>query len=118
LLPRAAHGRANLGRLRDIQLPGAEPGPVRLARHALATLALLASPAAIVVDSDPENGELLVHSFRGGWPHLDRVVAPVIDRIQRLLVGEPHTHGLQLPPSRRADGPQPPLRATTGRTRT
>jgi multisubunit Na+/H+ antiporter MnhE subunit len=75
LLPRAARGRAHPGRLRGIQLPRAEPGPVRRARHALGTLALSASPAAIVVDSDPENGTLLVHSFRSGRPHLDRVVA-------------------------------------------
>jgi multisubunit Na+/H+ antiporter MnhE subunit len=75
LLPRAVRGRADPGRLRDVQLPEAGPGPVALARRALGTLAISASPATLVVDSDPEDGRLLVHSLGSGRPHLDRVVA-------------------------------------------
>lgn len=75
LLAPAARKRADPGRLRDIQLPGAEPGPVAVARRALASLVVSASPGTVVVDSDPRNSRLTVHAMPGGWPGLDQVVA-------------------------------------------
>lgn len=74
VLPRAARRRLDPGRLRDIPLPGSEPDPVAAAHRALASLVVSASPGTVVVDSDPEEGRLMVHSFRSGWPWLDRVV--------------------------------------------
>jgi multisubunit Na+/H+ antiporter MnhE subunit len=75
LLAQAARGRADPGRLRDIRLPAAEPGPVALAHRALASLAISASPGTLVVDSDPRGSKLTIHAMAGGWPGLDRAAA-------------------------------------------
>lgn len=64
---------ADPGRLRDIQLPGSEPGPVAAARRALGSLVISASPGTVVVDSDPGGSRLTVHALAGGWPGLDQV---------------------------------------------
>jgi multisubunit Na+/H+ antiporter MnhE subunit len=63
-----------LGQWRRIQLRGGEPGAVASAHRALASFTVSATPGTFVVDGDPEEDRLVVHSLVSGWPHLDRVV--------------------------------------------
>lgn len=63
------------GEWRGIQLPGGEPDAVASAHRALAAVAVSATPGTFVVDGDPEEDRLVIHSLARGWPHLDRVVS-------------------------------------------
>ena len=44
--------------------------PAARARRSLATLVVSASPGTVVVEADPERGELVYHSFASGGPSL------------------------------------------------
>lgn len=59
---------------RGIQLPRSEPDTVASAHRALASFTVSATPGTFVVDGDPEEDRLVIHSLVSGWPHLDRVV--------------------------------------------
>jgi multisubunit Na+/H+ antiporter MnhE subunit len=63
-----------VGEWRRIQLPGGEPDAVASAHRALASVTVSATPGTFVVDGDPEEDRLVIHSLVRGWPHLDRVV--------------------------------------------
>lgn len=71
---RAARTRPG-GEWRGIQLPRSEPGTVTSAHRALASFTVSATPGTFVVDGDPEEDRLVIHSLASGWPHLDRVVS-------------------------------------------
>lgn len=62
------------GELQEIQMPAGEPGDVATARHALAVLTVSASPGTFVVDSDPEEDKIVIHTLVSGWPSLGQVV--------------------------------------------
>ncbi len=68
-------GNGAPGRFGQITMPRGEPVPVASARHALATLAISASPGSLVIDSDPAAGTMDEHALGSGRPHLDQVVA-------------------------------------------
>lgn len=59
--------------LRQIRLPAESPD-VAAARHAAAALVISATPGTFVVDSDPQEGTLVIHTLVGGWPQLEQVV--------------------------------------------
>ncbi|HWG64980.1 MAG TPA: hypothetical protein VG253_25115 [Streptosporangiaceae bacterium] len=61
------------GELRDVQLPH-EAAPVAGTRRALASLVLSATPGTLVVDTNPEEDKLVIHSLVNGPPKLDEVV--------------------------------------------
>ncbi len=63
-----------VGELRGIQLPRSEPGAAASAHRALASFTVSATPGTFVVDGDPEEDRLVIHSLVSGWPHLDRVI--------------------------------------------
>lgn len=63
------------GQFQQITMPRGEPVPVASARHALATLAISATPGSLVIDSDPAAGTMDEHALGSGWPHLDQVAA-------------------------------------------
>ncbi len=65
---------APTGQFRQLSMPEAEPAPVGDARHALATLAICATPGSVVIDSDPAAGTIDLHDLGSGWPRLDQVV--------------------------------------------
>ena len=56
-----------------VRLP-AEPPHVAAARHAAAILAISATPGTVVVDSDPKEGTLVIHTLVSGWPQVEQVV--------------------------------------------
>jgi multisubunit Na+/H+ antiporter MnhE subunit len=68
-------GRPVGGELRNVPLPGDQPDTVASAHRALASVCISATPGTFVIDGDPEEDELVIHSLASGWPHLDRVVA-------------------------------------------
>ncbi|HWG01995.1 MAG TPA: hypothetical protein VG164_09135 [Trebonia sp.] len=61
------------GELTRVRLP-AEPPDVVAARHAAAVLVVSATPGTFVVDSDLEEGTLVIHNLVSGWPQLEQVV--------------------------------------------
>lgn len=61
------------GKLEQVRLP-AEPPEVAVARQAAAALVISATPGTFAVDSDPEEGTLVIHTLVSGWPHLEQVV--------------------------------------------
>ena len=62
------------GELRELRVPAREPPGVAAARHAMAILAISATPGTFVVDSDPEEDKIVIHTLVSGSPHLERVV--------------------------------------------
>ena len=62
------------GELRELQMPAGEPPDVAAARHAMAVLTISATPGTFVVDSDPEEDKIVIHTLVSGSPHLERVV--------------------------------------------
>jgi multisubunit Na+/H+ antiporter MnhE subunit len=66
--------REQPGDMREYPMPAAEPRDVAAARHALAVLTVSATPGTFVVDSDPEEDKIVVHTLVSGWPQLERVV--------------------------------------------
>jgi multisubunit Na+/H+ antiporter MnhE subunit len=63
--------RRRTGQLSTVQLPGRERADVAAARDGLAALAIATSPAAYVVDTDPDRREWQVHLL--GRPARSRV---------------------------------------------
>ena len=62
------------GELKEIQMPAGEPPDVAAGRHAMAILTISATPGTFVVDSDPEEDKIVIHTLVSGSPHLERVV--------------------------------------------
>jgi multisubunit Na+/H+ antiporter MnhE subunit len=73
-LARATVRRPPQGRLRTLEMPAEEDREQAGARAALATLALGSTPGSIVVDSDPEERTLTVHTLVSHGPDLATVV--------------------------------------------
>lgn len=65
---RAAVDPARRGRRQVSRVPIGEPASVAAARQALVTLVVSASPGSLVIDVDPDAGELLVHSLADSAP--------------------------------------------------
>jgi multisubunit Na+/H+ antiporter MnhE subunit len=63
-------GRRDLAEFRTIPLGPAGIGSAARARHALATVAISATPGSIVLQTYPELGEARVHVFGSGGPDL------------------------------------------------
>ncbi len=61
------------GELERVRLP-AEPADVAAARQAAAVMVVSATPGTLAVDSDPEEGMLVIHTLVSGWPRLEQVV--------------------------------------------
>lgn len=61
------------GKLDRVRLP-AEPPDVAAARQAAAVLLISATPGTFVVDSDPEEGTLVIHTLVSGRPELKQVI--------------------------------------------
>ena len=72
---RGLAGDRSPGELRELPLPAGEPAAVGSARRAVGALALSLTPGTFVLDSNPEENMLVVHSLANGWPHLDRAVS-------------------------------------------
>ncbi|HEY5985630.1 MAG TPA: Na+/H+ antiporter subunit E [Streptosporangiaceae bacterium] len=72
-LRRPGHARP-VGEWRGVQLPAGQPDTVASAHRALASVTISATPGTFVVDGDPEEDRLVIHSLARGWPHLDQVV--------------------------------------------
>lgn len=70
--PTARHAAAAGTRrpLDRVDLGAQGPAPAARARRSFATLVVSASPGTVVVEADPERGELLYHSFASGGPSL------------------------------------------------
>lgn len=66
--------RESLGQLREIGMPAGEPADVAAARHALAVITVSASPGTFVVDSNPEEDKMVIHTLVEGRPSLEQVV--------------------------------------------
>ena len=62
------------GELQELQIPTGEPPDVAVARHAVAILTISATPGTFVVDSDPEEDKMVIHTLVSGSPNLERVV--------------------------------------------
>lgn len=75
LAARSLTGAPQPGEMKEIQLPAGEPDEVASARRAVAALAFSTTPGTFVVDNDPEEDRLVIHSLTTGWPHLDQVVS-------------------------------------------
>lgn len=60
--------RGRFGEMSTVPLPGDEPDDVAAARCALGSLAMSASPAAYVVDADPDEHEMTVHTLGSSAP--------------------------------------------------
>lgn len=60
--------------VRSVQLPPEAP-ETRAARLALGTLMVAATPGTVVIDEDPDSGELVVHGLTRGPSSLERRVA-------------------------------------------
>lgn len=66
--------RESPGELQEIEMPAGEPRDVAAARHAMAIMTVSASPGTFVVDSDPEEDKIVIHSLVTGPPSLEQVV--------------------------------------------
>ncbi|MHB1594854.1 MAG: hypothetical protein ACYCO9_09895 [Streptosporangiaceae bacterium] len=62
------------GELHRIRLPTGEPRDVCAARHALAVLAVSATPGTFVVDSNSERDTIVIHTMVSGPPRMEQVV--------------------------------------------
>ena len=72
---RAVNAQRWDGEFRTTSLPENEPTETSLARRALATMIVSATPATFVVDADPEQSRLLVHSLVTARPRMEQVVS-------------------------------------------
>lgn len=66
--------RSDPGELREIKMPAGEAPDVAAARHAMAVLTVSVTPGTFVVDSNPEEDTIVVHTLVSGPPHLEEVV--------------------------------------------
>jgi multisubunit Na+/H+ antiporter MnhE subunit len=62
------------GELQQYRMPGGEPPDVAAARHAIAVLTISATPGTFVVDSNPEEDAIVIHTLVSGPPRLQEVV--------------------------------------------
>jgi multisubunit Na+/H+ antiporter MnhE subunit len=72
---RGLGGDRDPGELREIRLAAGEDPAARSAHQALAGLMLSLTPGTFVLESDPEENIVVVHSLASGWPDLDQAVS-------------------------------------------
>jgi multisubunit Na+/H+ antiporter MnhE subunit len=63
-------------RVQRLPIGGEEPDAVGAARRALGTFALTATPGSVVIDWDPDRGELVLHRLVPGATDLEHEVLP------------------------------------------
>lgn len=67
-------GDRQQGELGEVRLATGEPAAVAAAHRALATLTISFTPGTFVLETNPEENMLVIHSMGSGWPQLGRVV--------------------------------------------
>lgn len=71
---RSLRAGGEVGHLKAVRLPETDPDLVFNGREAVGTVVMSATPASIVVNSDPRRRVLTVHSLVSGKPAMEEVI--------------------------------------------
>lgn len=71
---RGLPGDRHPGELREVRLAPGEPAAVAAGHRAMAALTISFTPGTFVLETNPEDNMLVIHSMASGWPHLEQVV--------------------------------------------